>query len=309
LSQEDKEWQNKQDIEIIVNNDNVSRKTLLPVLFLLMLCFLYLGVSYPWLQLSVLMALYFFGAGTVVAVIKQGWGSPRRWYFWLACSLNFFCAAAMHYTGGIASFVFPIYSTIMVIVALTLPGWQVAVVLLIAILTYLAEWFGEVAGLLPRFIIFPELLPSTSLAASPYIWVTPLANVFSLCAIAYLTYQVSFLLKERREELLALNKRLRGEEQLARRQAAENLSLREETKRKIAELERLKGHLEESVRERTASLMDKVIELDRAAQQYREKNSEISEMQELITGREKTVERLKAELNCLRQELGELPKS
>jgi hypothetical protein len=310
ISQAHKDWQHKQDIEIIINNDNVSRKTLLPALFVLMLCFLVLGVPYPWRELSALMIVYSFVSIVVIAFIKRGWGQPMKLYFWLAWFLNVLCMLTMHYTGGIASFVFPIYTTIMVLVALTLTGGQVVVILLIAVLTYFAEVFSEAAGWVPRLAIFPELFRSVDYAVSPYVRVVPVANVMALVAITYLAYQVSLLLKKRREQLISLNEKLLGEEKLARQREGENLTLHEETEKKIAELEDLKAHLEEKVREKTASLMSKVIELDQAGQQLNAKIAELNETHNLITltGRRQQVETLKKEVDGLLGKLGRPPK-
>ena len=308
MSKQDDKSENRQYLDIILNNDNIARKTLLPSLFVMMLIFLYFGVPYPLIPLSVLMAIYFFGSGAVILVIKRGWVRARDLYFVLLCLLGLIAAVTMYYTGGPESFMFPIFPIITILAALALPFRRVVLVVLCAGLCYYTEIWLEVNRLVPHIPIFKELMPAAGYAASAYFLVIPAANFIILAAVTALAYLLARLLKERWARLSLLNRELAVNEELLVKRDEEKTRLSRQMDDKINELDGLRMNLEQIVEKQTGDLKTKISELGLAGDKLTAKVAELSAFRGLVAGREKKMLLIKREIDQLRQELGRPPK-
>jgi hypothetical protein len=274
----------------------------------MMLIFLYFGVPYPLVPLSLLMAGYFFGCGAVIWAIKLGWARARDLYFVLLCVLCLIAAVTMYYTGGPESFVFPLFPVITILAALALSFRQVLAVVLCAGLLYGAELFLEVKKIVPHISIFKELLPPDRYAASAYFIIIPAANLIILAAVTVLAYRLARLLNERWEKLSALNRELSVNEELLRQRDEERSLLSRQLDDKINELDSLRMNLQNIVEKKSAVLQSKIAELGRMDELLIKKMSELKDFRGLAEGREKKMLLIKREIDQLRQDLGRPPK-
>ncbi|MBN3033455.1 MAG: hypothetical protein JW873_05105 [Candidatus Saganbacteria bacterium] len=300
--------ENLRYIDIVLNNDWIARRALLPMLFAMMLIFLSFGVPYPLLPLSLLMAIYFIGSGAVIYVISRGWGRPLVNYFLLLCWLDLIAAVAMYYTGGAESFIFPIFTVIAILAALTLPLWQIAAVVICAGVFYSAELLIEFNGWLPHVAIFKEFMPPAGYAESAYFLVIPLVNFTVLVAIAGLVYRLAQQLNGHWRILTGLNRELADKEGLLRQEDEAKSLLGRQLDGKSGELEALRLNLEKIVEERAEELKAKIGEMDRAESELKARMAELQDFRGLIDGRERRMSELRTESDALRRELGRPPK-
>ena len=304
MNKQDDKSKSLQYLDLIVNNDLIARKTLLPSLFVMMLIFLYFGVPYPLVPLSVLMASYFFVSSAVLWAVKRGWARSRDLYFVLLCLLPVIAAVTMYYTGGPESFMFPIFPIITILAALALPRWQVLPVVLCAGLGYCLEMFLEVKRLVPHIAIFKELMPPEGYAASAYFLVVPAANLIVLAAVTALAYLLARLLNERWEKLSELNRELAVNEELLMKRDEEKTRLGRQMDDKINELDSLRMNLEQIVEKQAGALKQKISEMGRVEEQLTAQMAELKDFRGLVGGRERKILLVKREIDQLLQELG-----
>jgi hypothetical protein len=293
---------NRDFMEMIQSLDEVVRKTLIPLLFLLAVAAFLYGLPFKLVPLGALLAVFFIVSEIMLRTIKNGFVQGEIGYTAL---LSFDCillAFTMHVSGGFESFAPLLYAIIVMLAGLTLPFWNMAIVLLFSVLSYFIELQLEISGAIPHMRIYQEFTPPTIFADSAYLRVTPAANLAVGISLALLAFTVAEMLRRRKERLVKLNKELDQSVKLLARRDLEHVTINQQLDEKVRELNSLKEELETKVNERTNELNNKVIEQESTSKKLKDNLAELEAFHDATVGRELRMIELEKELETLRQE-------